>query len=972
MNKDQFLKKYKKQRPLYSSFATLIKDILKLLLKESGTKYQKLDPRAKTVKSLSRNLDSPNRYGDLNQIYDLAGCRVIFYLESDKDLFAGKIYDEFEILNEQLKYSEDSYNAKHIIIKLKKQTRGVKYFSKYKHLKCEVQLTTVLDHVWSEIEHDIVYKPPQYLLKLFPNDFDQIKKQFFDVMKNHIKPANQTFEFILKRFKSTESAAQIFNVDFLSNLINSKSNNHIFESFILLNEAINEFGDQTPPATSIPKLVRAALNNSFSNKIKPIKTPYGNYDGRTYEDVALECLKTIDKLRYLHTHAFFPILINLSRDGNNAIRDKALEIIKHLAQYNPEVLKKADLHFQFYLLEKIERWPDKRLKLEINSLIAIAGELLHPSAEGTSMKDHKTFLISFPPLNPNKDIKNLRSRTIKLLERVFPLLDKGNKNLEVLDTLQNAAQTPRTGSNYKFNQMVQSNLRTILRFFIKVIQASNFQVIHKIEDNMHWLLLNHKNTAFPDLKKFKSILNSNKDYQIFKIMVGHDFSFSKDIGKTTENDYDQIEKYRREKIDKYINTISKKSFEEKWKTIIFKIAEAYRTDADKSSYSLLFYFLRNLAKRQPALVEKLFNGYDIEPFLLELLLGVSESSLSSLYNEIALDWLKNEKHLNIIAGSFEFMEKIDINLIESTYKKAKKNKDKIALKFLTIAIFKNHNKSKKLKDLFLNCIRELSKLEDTSWANYLYFHKDKSILKQLNSQEINIILKNLTYRHHIDHQVELMLIPITDAYPELIIKFFLARISIQNKKKDLFGYDAIPFRFNKLNNSLKVKWKLIFKQIFSWFLKRDSIYHREGARLLKIILPSFENALKKELSLLIQTKIPKNIQIVFLILNEYKGEVFLHSICKEILKQFPESKAYRRKIITVLSKTGVVSGEYGFVNSITGKIKEIKGWRKSPNKAVQSFAIEYEDYLNQRIPYERKRADDDIDAMKREFSWFNE
>ncbi len=98
-----------------------------------------------------------------------------------------------------------------------------------------------------------------------------------------------------------------------------------------------------------------------------------------------------------------------------------------------------------------------------------------------------------------------------------------------------------------------------------------------------------------------------------------------------------------------------------------------------------------------------------------------------------------------------------------------------------------------------------------------------------------------------------------------------------------------------------------------------------------------------------------------------QGEEFLHNVCKELIKEYPKNEDYRKKIFIVLSQMGVVSGEYGFVKGFEKKKEEIQSWKKDKNKTIQLFVKEYEDYLEKRILYEKKQADEDIELRKRRF-----
>jgi predicted Fe-S protein YdhL (DUF1289 family) len=65
---------------------------------------------------------------------------------------------------------------------------------------------------------------------------------------------------------------------------------------------------------------------------------------------------------------------------------------------------------------------------------------------------------------------------------------------------------------------------------------------------------------------------------------------------------------------------------------------------------------------------------------------------------------------------------------------------------------------------------------------------------------------------------------------------------------------------------------------------------------------------------------------------------------------------------------GVVSGEYGFVEGLKRKKKEIQNWKKDEDKAIQLFVKKYEDYLEKRILSEKKQADENTELRKRRFA----
>lgn len=134
-------------------------------MKDNGVHFLTIQSRIKEEDSIRSKAFEKN-YTDPDQLMmDIIGLRVIVYLESDVDKVSKIINDCFEIdnLNSIDKRLQDDidkvgYRSLHLICKLG-STRKLAY--EYKsHVKrpFEIQIRTVLQHAWAEIEHKENYK----------------------------------------------------------------------------------------------------------------------------------------------------------------------------------------------------------------------------------------------------------------------------------------------------------------------------------------------------------------------------------------------------------------------------------------------------------------------------------------------------------------------------------------------------------------------------------------------------------------------------------------------------------------------------------------------------------------------------------------------------------------------------------------------------------------------------------------------
>lgn len=77
-------------------------------------------------------------------------------------------------------------------MKLKPDRTALPEYARFNDLCCEVQVQTTLNHAWSEMEHDIIYKKP--VLHGFGGKlFEAIEHRLQKIMKAHLLPAGYDF-----------------------------------------------------------------------------------------------------------------------------------------------------------------------------------------------------------------------------------------------------------------------------------------------------------------------------------------------------------------------------------------------------------------------------------------------------------------------------------------------------------------------------------------------------------------------------------------------------------------------------------------------------------------------------------------------------------------------------------------------------------------------------------------------------------
>lgn len=101
----------------------------------------------------------------IDDITDICAMRIITYFSDDVDKIADLIRSLFQIdeVNSIDKREVDDptkfgYVSLHYIISLKEDRTSLVEAERFKNLKIEIQIRTILQHAWAEIEHDLGYK----------------------------------------------------------------------------------------------------------------------------------------------------------------------------------------------------------------------------------------------------------------------------------------------------------------------------------------------------------------------------------------------------------------------------------------------------------------------------------------------------------------------------------------------------------------------------------------------------------------------------------------------------------------------------------------------------------------------------------------------------------------------------------------------------------------------------------------------
>jgi ppGpp synthetase/RelA/SpoT-type nucleotidyltranferase len=172
---DKSIERYWREIDRYAKLSEFVGEACRKLLEENvirgSVQWRAKNPdrlRAKLQKHMARG-DHRAEYTDLDSVFhvlkDLAGARGTTYVEEDRQKVVAMIQKRFNGLGTNDAVVADTkdqpgkfYRATHCIVRLKNEDLVGRY-QNLKGLDCEVQICSLLAHVYNEIEHDLRYKP---------------------------------------------------------------------------------------------------------------------------------------------------------------------------------------------------------------------------------------------------------------------------------------------------------------------------------------------------------------------------------------------------------------------------------------------------------------------------------------------------------------------------------------------------------------------------------------------------------------------------------------------------------------------------------------------------------------------------------------------------------------------------------------------------------------------------------------------
>lgn len=172
--------------------------------------------------------------------------------------------------------------------------------AKFKDLKVEIQIRTILQHTWAEIEHDLGYKSSNDIPEKIRRNFSRLAGIIELADEEFLRIKQVLYEYSKNAKNEIEKESSDLNIDVVtvaSFIENDEDYKKYLDSINLRMPVDYDLNDELPK-NILSRIVR--ISNKFNlrtiNELKDIFIKYKDYDYKNYEDDTIVGIGSVSPL----------------------------------------------------------------------------------------------------------------------------------------------------------------------------------------------------------------------------------------------------------------------------------------------------------------------------------------------------------------------------------------------------------------------------------------------------------------------------------------------------------------------------------------------------------------------------------------------------------------------------------------------------------------------------------------------------
>ncbi len=247
MKEDKIISEYKDSILHFNKLKDKCYSLLSELCSHKSIQIHSISPRVKTEDSLKGKIaNKGEKYNSLSDITDIVGVRIITLFEDDVQKVEDIIKSEFEVdidnsedKLKRLKANEFGYRSVHFVCSIGKSRKDLPEYKAISQFKFEIQVRSILQHAWADMEHDLGYKYEDDLPETIQRDFSRVA--------GLLELADMEFLRIKKEIKKYSDSLKINDKS-----INIPIDLISFDKFLEESIILNKIEDEVAKINNIP------------------------------------------------------------------------------------------------------------------------------------------------------------------------------------------------------------------------------------------------------------------------------------------------------------------------------------------------------------------------------------------------------------------------------------------------------------------------------------------------------------------------------------------------------------------------------------------------------------------------------------------------------------------------------------------------------------------------------------------------
>ena len=201
-------------------FGKRIQNLLEDLLQRAGIEFHSVRYRVKQKDSANRKLNTQGgEYASVSDLRDMLGVRVITHFADHVDAVGRLVRSEFHIdptrsvdKGKLLDPDRFGYLSQHYIAQLSRNRARLPEWERFVGLGFEIQIRSILQHSWAEIEHDLGYKSPTAIPPAIRRRFSRLAGMF-ELADDEFQAIRRALDAHAKKVETSVKAGRDIPID---------------------------------------------------------------------------------------------------------------------------------------------------------------------------------------------------------------------------------------------------------------------------------------------------------------------------------------------------------------------------------------------------------------------------------------------------------------------------------------------------------------------------------------------------------------------------------------------------------------------------------------------------------------------------------------------------------------------------------------------------------------------------------------